>query len=50
MPTGVEPWAGLQLAREGEPPLYVAGDAFLHAKVEGAYRSGEEVAKAILAG
>ena len=49
VPKGVEPWAGLQLAQEGEPPLYVAGDTFLHAKIEGAYRSGEEVAKAILA-
>ena len=48
VPHGVERWAGLQLALAGEPPLYVAGDSFLGAKIEGAYRSGEEVAKAIL--
>ena len=48
VPHGVEAAATLQLAREG-PPIHVAGDAFLHAKVEGAYGSGQEAAKAILA-
>ena len=49
VPRGVENVASLQLARPGEPPLHVAGDAFLGAKIEGAYRSGEEAARAILA-
>ena len=49
VPHGVEAGTSLQLARDGEPPLHVAGDAFLHAKIEGAYRSGEEAANAILA-
>ncbi len=48
VPRGVDRWAGLQLALDGEPPLYVAGDAFLGAKIEGAYLSGAEVAQAIL--
>lgn len=48
VPHGVEEGTSLQLARAGEPPLHVAGDAFLHAKIEGAYRSGQEAAKAIL--
>lgn len=48
VPQGVPRWAGLQLALDGEPPLYVAGDSFLGAKIEGAYCSGAEVAQAIL--
>ena len=31
------------------PSLYLAGDTFMGSKVEGAYRSGQEVAKTILA-
>lgn len=49
VPKGVERWAGLQISKDGEAPLFVAGDAFLGAKIEGAYLSGLEVAQAILA-
>ena len=36
-------------AAGGRPPVYFAGDTYLGSKVEGAWRSGYEVAKAILA-
>lgn len=49
VPHGVESEAGLQLAGAGGPPLYAAGDAFLEAKIEGAYRSGAGAAKIVLA-
>ena len=49
VPHGVESGASLRLSGPGTPPFHVAGDAFFGAKIEGAYRSGEEVAKAILA-
>ena len=48
VPRGIEDRASLQLAQPGEPTLHVAGDAFLKARIEGAYRSGEEAAKTIL--
>ena len=49
VPEGVEGDACLRLSRDGDPPFYVAGDAFLGAKIEGAYRSGQEAARTILA-
>ena len=36
-------------AAGGRPPVYFAGDTYLGSKVEGAWRSGYQVAKAILA-
>ena len=36
-------------ASGGRPPVYFAGDTYLGSKVEGAWRSGHEVAAAILA-
>ncbi len=49
VPKGVEevPWLR-DGGAGGKPPLYVCGDAFLGAKIEGAYRSGQEVAREIL--
>ncbi len=49
VPRGAEGAAGLRLTREDELPIYVAGDSFLHAKIEGAYCSGATMANAILA-
>lgn len=49
VPQGVEDAPVLQLSIPDAAPLYVAGDAFLHARVEGAYRSGQEAARTILA-
>ena len=48
VPRGLKDWAGVRLSRAGEPALFLAGDAFLGAKIEGAYLSGQEVAKVIL--
>ncbi len=48
VPHGLDDWAGMRLSKVGEPALFLAGDAFLGAKIEGAYLSGREVAKVIL--
>ena len=39
----------VQAFLRAEGGLYFAGDAFLGAKIEGAWRSGQEAARAILA-
>ena len=49
VPHGLKDWAGLRLSRAGDPALFLAGDAFLGAKIEGAFLSGREAAKVILA-
>ena len=49
VPHGLEDCAGIRLSKVGEPALFLAGDAFLGAKIEGAFLSGGEVAKVILA-
>ena len=48
VPHGLDEWAGARLSRAGKPALFLAGDAFLGGKIEGAYLSGQEVAKVIL--
>ncbi len=49
VPHGLEDCAGIRLSRASDPALFLAGDAFLGAKIEGAFLSGQEVAKVILA-
>ena len=53
VPHGLENDSCLRNGEYGEagerPPLYFAGDTFLHSKVEGAWSSGRAVAGAILA-
>ena len=49
VPRGVEEVPFLRDAgTKAGQPIYVCGDAFLGAKIEGAYRSGMEVARAII--
>ena len=48
VPHGLDDWAGVRLSGAGEPGLFLAGDAFLGAKIEGAFLSGQETAKVIL--
>ena len=48
VPRGWDDFAGVRLNRAGDPALFLAGDAFLGAKIEGAFLSGQEVAKVIL--
>ena len=48
VPHGLDDCAGIRLSRAGDPALYLAGDAFLGAKIEGAFLSGREAAKVIL--
>ena len=48
VPRGWDDFAGVRLNRAGDPALLLAGDAFLGAKIEGAFLSGQEVAKVIL--
>ncbi len=48
VPHGLKDWAGVRLSKAGSPALLLAGDAFLGAKIEGAFLSGQEVAKVVL--
>ena len=48
VPKGIEDGAALRGTGSAGAPIYFAGDAFLGAKIEGACRSGLELARALL--